>query len=102
ALLALAVGAFARGVGAAFWVSVTQGGGIARSLAERLPSLHRLIYDKWRVDEFYQETVLGTVDSLAEACVWVDRWVVDGLVARVTAGVVALTGYLLRRFQTGR
>jgi len=74
----------------------------AAELAERFPSLHELVYDKWRVDEFYEETIIGAVDSLAEAAVAVDKYVVDGIIARLTAFVVAATGTGLRLVQTGR
>jgi NADH-quinone oxidoreductase subunit L len=58
--------------------------------------------DKWRVDEFYDEFFIGTVDFIADVCVWVDKWVVDGIVARLTAWLVAVAGHSLRLLQTGR
>jgi NADH-quinone oxidoreductase subunit L len=58
--------------------------------------------DKWRVDEFYEETIIGALDSLAELCVWADRWIVDGILARFTAFLVQVSGSILRQFQTGR
>jgi NADH-quinone oxidoreductase subunit L len=64
--------------------------------------LRSFLQDKWRVDEFYQETILGALDSLADLCVWFDRWVVDGLLARLSAFVVSVSGSILRQFQTGR
>jgi NADH-quinone oxidoreductase subunit L len=94
--------AFALGVGAAYWVYLMQGGAPARALVERMPALHRLVYDKWRIDELYEETVIGAVDSLAEFALWFDRWVVDGVVARFTSFTVAATGTILRVVQTGR
>ena len=45
---------------------------------------------------------LQSVESLADAAVWVDKWVVDGIVARLTAFVVSASGTLLRYLQTGR
>jgi NADH-quinone oxidoreductase subunit L len=101
-LLALAFGAFVVGVGGAYWAYMMHAGRPARALAERMPGLHRLVYDKWRIDELYEATVLGAVDSLAEAAVWFDKWVVDFFVARVTSAVVAFSGYVLRQLQTGR
>jgi NADH-quinone oxidoreductase subunit L len=94
--------AFALGVGAAYWVYLMQGGAPARALVERMPGLHRLVYEKWRIDELYEETVIGAVDSLAEFSLWFDRWVVDGVVARFTSFTVAATGTVLRVVQTGR
>ena len=100
--LGLAVLAFAGGVGLAYWMYMVQKGAPARELAGKVPGLYRLVFDKWRVDEFYQETILGAVDSLADACVWFDKWVVDGILARSSAFLVAISGTILRQFQTGR
>ena len=33
---------------------------------------------------------------------WIDKWVVDGIIARLSAAAVAVTGTLLRYAQTGR
>jgi NADH-quinone oxidoreductase subunit L len=74
----------------------------AAQLAEKWPGLKSFLADKWRVDEFYQETIIGAVDSLAEICVWADRWIVDGILARFSAFVVQVSGSILRQFQTGR
>jgi NADH-quinone oxidoreductase subunit L len=94
--------AFLCGVGLAYWMYVMQRGRPARALADRAPALYRLMVDKWRIDELYEETVLGAVDSLAEICVWVDTWVVDGIIARLSALGVAVCGTLLRYAQAGR
>ncbi len=100
--LGLAFISFCLGVGVAYWVYVMRKGEPARDVAGKAPGLYQLVYDKWRVDEFYQETILGAVDSLAEACVWFDKWVVDGILARASAFLVAISGTILRQFQTGR
>ena len=60
------------------------------------------MFDKWRVDELYEEYVIGAVDSLAEFFAWADKWIVDFLLARVTAFLVSTTGTALRFIQTGR
>lgn len=94
--------AFGGGVGIAYWMYVLEKGKPAEKLAEEYPGLRSFLQDKWRVDEFYQETILGAFDSLAELCVWFDRWVVDGLIARLSSFVVSVAGSILRQFQTGR
>jgi NADH-quinone oxidoreductase subunit L len=73
----------------------------ARELAESFPALHRLLVEKWRVDELYDELVVGSLEALAEASVWIDRWVVDGIIARLTSLLINVWGHLLRLFQTG-
>ena len=102
AFVALAVVAFAVGVGGAYWVYVTQRGAPAREFTEKAPGFYALVKDKWRVDEFYEETFIGAVDALAEIAVRVDKWVVDGVIARLTAFLVSVFGTALRLLQTGR
>ena len=67
-----------------------------------MPGFHALVFDKWRVDEIYDEYVIGAVDSLAEFFAWADKWIVDFLIARVTAFLVSTSGTALRFVQTGR
>ena len=100
--LGAAVAAFAVGVGGAYWVYVIQKGAPAKALAEGSPGFYALVRDKWRIDELYEETFIGAVDSLAEIAVVFDKWVVDGIIARVTAFVISLGGTILRAAQTGR
>lgn len=100
-LLVPGVLAFLIGAGLAAYMYVVRKGVPARELAESFPALYRQLMDKWRVDELYDELVVGSLEALAEASVWVDRWVVDGIIARLTSSLVGLWGHLLRLFQTG-
>jgi NADH-quinone oxidoreductase subunit L len=100
--IAAAVAAFVAGAGGAWWVYQAKKGEPARAFTERAPGLYALVRDKWRVDEFYEETFVGAVDTLAVAATWVDKWIVDGIVARLSAFVVAVLGTLLRYLQVGR
>ena len=93
--------AFAIGTAAAWWVYVGQKGEPARRASEAQPGLYRLVLDKWRIDELYDETAIAAVDSLAETSAAFDRAFVDGIIARLTALVVAAAGTILRAFQTG-
>ena len=43
-----------------------QRGEPAARLAAAAKPLYQLVYDKWRVDELYEETFIGAVDSLAD------------------------------------
>lgn len=94
--------AFAAGTSWALWVFLFQKGKPARRFVERYPRLHRLVLEKWRVDEFYQETVVGTLQLIADICVWFDKWIVDGLFSGLSSFAVAFSGSALRLFQTGR
>jgi len=100
--LGLAFLSFAGGTGVAYFVYVMQKGKPAQSFVEALPGFHALVYDKWRIDEIYEEYVIGAVDSLAEFFAWADKWIVDFLLARVTAFLVSTSGTVLRFIQTGR
>src|SRR5690606_24430332 len=100
--LTLAVCAFVGGVYLAYNFYVQREGKPAAALQARFPALHSFLSHKWRIDEFYEETLLGAVDSLADICVWADRWIVDGILARFSAFLVSIAGSILRYTQTGR
>ena len=100
-LLIPGVAAFLIGSTVAYVVYIRQGGAPAKALSERFPALYQLVFDKWRVDELYDELVVGSLEALADASVWFDRWVVDGIIARLTALMVTVWGHLLRLLQTG-
>ena len=93
--------AFAVGTGAAYWVYVLQGGKPARDMALKVPKLYQLALETWRVDEAYGKTVLSGVDALADTAASVDQSIVDFILARLTALVVAASGTLLRVLQNG-
>jgi NADH-quinone oxidoreductase subunit L len=93
--------AFAVGSGGAYFVYVMKRGAPAREITQKAPGLYRLILDKWRIDELYENTVIGAVESLAETAAQFDKWFVDGIIARLTSLVVAAFGTILRAFQTG-
>jgi NADH-quinone oxidoreductase subunit L len=103
ALLLAAPGVLAClvGAGGAYFVYVTKKGAPARQLTEKAPGLYRLVLDKWRIDELYDNTIIGAVESLAETAAQFDKWFVDGIIARLTSLVVAAFGTILRAFQTG-
>jgi len=94
--------AFVLGTAWAYWVYIVAKGQPAKRLTERYPRLYQLIYDKWRVDEFYRETIVGTLELIADICVWFDKWIVDGILAQASSFIVALTGSVMRLVQTGR
>jgi NADH-quinone oxidoreductase subunit L len=100
--LAFAFAAFAGGSGIAYWTYVSQKGEPARKFAETFPGFHALVFDKWRIDEIYDEYVIGAVDSLAEFFAWGDKWIVDFVLARVSTALVSFSGTVLRYIQTGR
>jgi NADH-quinone oxidoreductase subunit L len=100
-LLAPGIMAFALGSVLAWWMYIREKGEPAKRAAEAAPGLYRLLLDKWRMDELYDFTVISGVESLAETVAWADQVLVDGILARVTSLVVAITGTILRAFQNG-
>ena len=101
-MLVVGIGAFVAGAGAAYYVYQVKHGEPARQLVSRVPRLHRLVYDKWRVDELYDVTAIGMIDAMGDTAAQLDKWVIDGIIARVTAAITRLAGNLLRTLQSGR
>jgi NADH-quinone oxidoreductase subunit L len=93
--------AFCVGSATAYWMYVMKRGEPAKQLADAQPALYRLVLDKWRIDELYQATVISAIDALADTAVAFDKYVVDGVLAKATAGAVAASGAVLRRLQSG-
>jgi NADH-quinone oxidoreductase subunit L len=95
------IGAFLVGTGLAYFIYVKEQGKPAKRLAEQYAFMHKLLLNKWKVDELYDATAIAAVDSLAETSAAIDRGVVDGVLARFSALVVSALGTILRAFQNG-
>jgi hypothetical protein len=70
-------------------------------LATQLGGLHRLLLDAWRVDAFYDKTILALSRFLSRAAAWFDRYIVDGLFVVIPTQIIRLVGFLFSRMQTG-
>ena len=101
-MMAPGFAAFLGGTGAAIFVYWNRQGEPEERFARAFPRLHRLIVDKWRIDELYEATVIGMVDALADIFTMADKWIIDGILAKLTAALVGFFGTVLRAFQTGR
>jgi len=101
-LLFVGAAIFAVGSGAAYFVYVVKQGQPAAAFVSAMPGLHRIVRDKWRVDEFYEATILGFFHAMGETAVAMDKWLIDGVIARLTSGIVQVVGALLRLLHTGR
>ena len=93
--------AFAVGTLVAYWMYIREKGAPAKRLAQAWPGLYRLVLDKWRIDELYDNTALAAVDAIADTSAAFDTWVVDGIVSKLTGLLVSALGSILRAFQTG-
>jgi NADH-quinone oxidoreductase subunit L len=94
--------AFLIGTAGATYVYLNRGGAPEEAFKKAAPGLYKLIYDKWRIDELYDATVVGMVDALADIFTMADKWIVDGILAKLSAAIVGAAGTVLRAFQTGR
>jgi NADH-quinone oxidoreductase subunit L len=102
AMMAPGVLAFVVGSALAYYIYMVKGGQPERDFARSSPGLYKLIYDKWRIDELYDATVVGMVDALADIFTMADKWIIDGIIAKLSAALVGALGTVLRAFQTGR
>ncbi len=57
--------------------------------------------DKFYFDELYAALIAGTQEVLAKLSAFLDKWVIDGLLVRVSSGAVWGLGFALRFFQFG-
>jgi len=65
-------------------------------------NLFNLLYRKYYIDECYLWFVKNVQQGFADFCALFERRIIMGAAVDGTAGVVRLTGYLLRFFQSGR
>ena len=75
---------------------------IAANMARSFAPIHRLLLNKYYVDELYDATIVQPVQAVSREALWrgVDVGVIDGAVNGVGAIVGASSG-VLRRLQTG-
>jgi NADH-quinone oxidoreductase subunit L len=75
---------------------------VPRSLGQRLPFLHKLLFNKYWVDELYDGVIVKPIYHLA-VFLWrvIDELIIDTIFVNGAAFTVELTGDVLRFFQTG-
>jgi len=101
ALMVVATTVALSGIGAAVFLFLVRREAAA-ALARRYPGLHRLLLNKYYVDEIYDLAVVEPVAIISKNVLW--RGVEVGLIDRAVNGVgTAVTGggSVLRRLQTG-
>ena len=76
--------------------------GLSQSIARALGPVYRLVYDKYRVDEFYDALLVRPIQAGSTLVLWkgVDLLLIDGFVNGVGRAASALGGFL-RRCQGG-
>jgi NADH-quinone oxidoreductase subunit L len=65
------------------------------------PIVIRPFKDKFYFDEIYAALIAGTQDLLARVSAFFDKWIIDGVLVRVSSGAVWGLGFVLRFFQFG-
>jgi NADH-quinone oxidoreductase subunit L len=99
-LMALSVGAALAGLGAA-WRMYVAGGARLDRVGVPGSALHRLLLEKYYVDELYDRTIVRPVLALSRWCAeTVDQGVIDRAVDGLAAAATGLAARL-RRVQTG-
>jgi NADH-quinone oxidoreductase subunit L len=75
---------------------------VADNMARQFPGLHRLLLNKYYVDEIYDATIVQPIKAASTEGLW--RWfdvrVIDGAV-NGTAAIVDSSAAMLRRLQSG-
>jgi NADH-quinone oxidoreductase subunit L len=103
-MMGFGVAAFIVGAGASAYVYYSKRGEPARAFTQSAAGalLHRASSRKLWVDEIYDATVIGLLDAMGETAAQFDKWVIDGVIAKLTALLTRLFGTALRAIQTGR
>ena len=100
--MALSTRGGARGHRHRHATSIAAGPRRAAALAERFSGLHRLLLNKYYVDEIYDAVIVQPIKRMSTGALWrgVDAGLIDGTVNGVGL-VVRGWSAVLRRLQTG-
>jgi NADH-quinone oxidoreductase subunit L len=79
----------------------TAGGYVLYVGKDKDPILIPPFKQKFYFDELYAALIAGTQDLLAKIGAFADKWIVDGVLVRVSSGAVWGLGFMLRFFQFG-
>jgi NADH-quinone oxidoreductase subunit L len=64
-----------------------------KRLAQKFAFAHRVLENKWYVDELYNKTVIAGTLAFSRILWWIDTWIVDGLVNGTRHVTVFLLGH---------
>jgi NADH-quinone oxidoreductase subunit L len=100
-LMAGSVGIAGSGIYAAYRIYL-QRRGIAEKLQKRYPRVHRLLFNKYYIDEVYNAVIVEPTVKTSEEILWkiVDAAFIDGIVNGSARAVQALS-QTVRKVQTG-
>jgi NADH-quinone oxidoreductase subunit L len=101
-VVAMAFGLFAAGFGIGLaYLFYFRGSDVPARMAASLPGLHRLLMDKWRIDELYDATILRASRMLAVFCAAFDKYIVDGIFTELTSQTIKAASFVFTRMQNG-
>jgi NADH-quinone oxidoreductase subunit L len=96
-LMIASVGVATLGLGIAWWLYRGRTNPLPEKLMERFPGIHRVVYNKYYVDEAYQATVVRGFMGFSKLSGWFDKTIIDGIVnlsATFTRGLASLDGLI--------
>lgn len=75
----------------------------AEACKHRLGSLHRLVYNKFRIDELYNGVFIVPIKALSESFLFrfIDKTIIDGVIIGGLTGSTRFVGRCLSAMQTG-
>ena len=82
------------------WYGYVRRPTIPAAVALGFPQAHRLLYNKYFVDEIYDACIVAPLRRFGRFCFAVDRWFIDSVLKAVSLVPQAM-GLLLRGFQHG-
>jgi NADH-quinone oxidoreductase subunit L len=88
-------------LGTLAFVAGSAAGWVLYSGKEKDPILIPPFKNKFYFDELYAALIAGTQELLAKASAFADKWIIDGLLVRVSSGAAWGAGFVLRFLQFG-
>ena len=88
------------GIGVA-WYAYLSKPAVAEGVAKTFATAHRVLNNKWYVDEIYDACIIRPLRGLGRLCWTIDDWGIDGIIWIVTAIPRALAWILQQVFQRG-
>jgi NADH-quinone oxidoreductase subunit L len=100
-LMLVSIGVALSGLGAA-WHFYLRRPELAAAWSKKLGGLHRILTEKYYVDEIYDAVFVRPVGAFARRVLWkfVDVWIIDGIV-KLVGSLSKVISYGVRFFQVG-
>jgi NADH-quinone oxidoreductase subunit L len=92
---------WAMALGTLAFLGGTGAGWVLYAGREKDPILIPPFRDRFYVDEIYAALIAGTQELLARAGAFLDKWLIEGVLVRVSSGAVWGLGFVLRFLQFG-